>query len=299
MAVVWNVHKNLRLIFTLSLFVAAMRCSAQLDLNAPPKAWAEASAATEERIINDDGTFPLRYRVHRVDARNDVTRDVIETRQGTVARLVLRNGQPLTAAEDTAERKRLSDMLDSPRDFARHHKRDNNARNYSVTLLREMPKAMIFKYTPGQPQKTYLPGPQVVLDFSPDPQYHPPTMVTRALTGLTGRVWIDRKTKCIVRAEGRITQQVDFGWGMVARIFPGGNIEFEQANPGGDRWVYSRLRSDLTIREMLVKTVHQRVVMDATEFRLLPAALDYQDAIHVLMDTPLKLQEASASAQRP
>lgn len=292
MAIVRKLLSIFGTISTLLLLPAALH--AQLDMNSPPKAWAQAAAANEERIINDDGTFPLRYSVRRVDAKNDVTRDTIESRQGTVARLMLRNGQPLTPSEDAAERQRLNDMLASPKDFLKHHKRDEGARNYSLELLRQMPTAMTFAYTPGQPQKSYLPGPQIVLDFAPDPQYHPPSMVDHALTGLAGRVWIDRKSKCIVRVEGHILKQVDFGWGVVARIFPGGNIEFEQANPGGERWVYSRLRSDLTIRELMVKTVHQKVSMDATEFHLLPSAMDYQGAIHTLIDTPPQGQQASA-----
>lgn len=296
MAVVFDVRKIILILFVLQATATGLR--AQSEASWQPKAWAEAASVTEERIIKDDGTFPLRYSVRRIDLKNDVTRDVVESRQGTVARLVLRNGQPITSTEDAAERQRLKEMLDSPNDFIKHHKRDDRARGYSIELLREMPKAMTFTFAPGQPQKTYLPGPQVVLDFSPDPQYHPPSLVTRALGGLSGRVWIDRKSKCVVRVEGRILKQVDFGWGVVARIFPGGAIEFEQANPGGDRWVYSRLRSDLTIRELMVKTVHQKVAMDAGDFHLLPGAMDYQEAIRILINTPVKTQDASVEAQR-
>lgn len=257
--------------------------------------WIEAASANEEQIVNDDGTFPLRYLVRKVDAKNDVTRDVIESRQGTVARLVLRNGQPLTSEENAAELERLSDMLKSPKDFIKHHKRDDAARGYSLELIRQMPKAMIFSYAPGQPQHVNLPGPQVVVDFIPDPHYSPPTLVTRALSGLSGRAWIDAKSKRVVRIEGHILHPVDFGWGVLARIFPGGSIEFEQANAGGERWVYSHLRSDLTIREMMVKTVQKKTAMDAAEFKLLPGPVDYQEAVHILMNTPLKLKDAVAA----
>jgi len=255
-----------------------------------PRSWVEAAAVNEQHIINDDGSFPLRYRIRKVDAKNDVTRDIIESKQGTVARLVQRNGQPLTAQEDAAERARLAEMLDSPSDFIKHHKRDNAARNYSMDLVREMPRAMIYTYTPDQPQRPNATGPEVVIDFAPDPHYKPPSLITDILTGLQGRVWIDQKSLRVTRIEGHVLRPVDFGWGMLARIYPGGTVEFEQANAGGDRWAYSHLRENLTIREMMVKTVKEHTDIDAADFKLLPAPVTYQEAVRILLATPLTLR---------
>ncbi len=262
-----------------------------VDLSAnPPVAWVESAAANEERIIHDDGSFPLRYRMHKVDTRNDTTRDTIETRQGAVARLVERNGQPITAAEDALERERLNAMLASPSDFIKHHKRDDAARNYSLTLVRKLPHAMLFSYTPGQPQLPGASTPAVVIDFKPDPAFRPAAMIENVLTGLEGRAWIDSKSRRVTRLEAHVLRPVDFGWGVVARVYPGGTVEFEQANAGGDRWAYSHLRSNLTVREMMLKTVQQKSQMDASSFQLLPAPVTYQEAVHILLATPIPLR---------
>lgn len=251
-----------------------------------PRVWIDAAAANEIHIINEEGNFPLRYRMRKVDARNDITRDMIESRDGTVARLVQRNGKPLTPAEDAAEVARLNSLLHSPKEFFRHQERSVSARNYSIQIVHEIPKAFIFEYAPGQPQTPSTTGPQVVIDFRPDPAYHSPSMVTNPLTGVAGRLWIDRTTRHVVRIQGRVTRPVDVGWGVVARVYPGGTVEFEQTRAGGDRWAYSHLHQDLTIREMMVKTAHQHATMDAGNFELLPAPLSYQDAIHLLLATP-------------
>ncbi len=253
----------------------------------PPRAWVEAAAAQEVKIIDDDGSFPLRYTVRKVDAKGDTTRDTIESRDGTVARMVQRDGRPLTPEQDAAERQRLTDLANDPAAFAKHHKRDNQARGYSMQLVREMPQAMLFAYVAGQPQWPSPLVPQVVIDFAPDPAFHPPNLVSNALTGVAGRMWIDAQTRHLIRVEGRILKPVDFGWGMLARIYPGGTIEFMQDHAGGDRWAYSHLRENLTIREMLFKTAQQNNTMDAAEFRLLPAPMSYQQAIRQLLDTPL------------
>jgi hypothetical protein len=77
---------------------------------------------------------------------------------------------------------------------------------------------------------------------------------------------------------------------MLARIYPGGTVEFEQANAGGDRWTYSHLRENLTIREMMLKTLKEHTDMDAADFKLLPTPVSYQEAVRILLATPLTLR---------
>ena len=67
-------------------------------------------------------------------------------------------------------------------------------------------------------------------------------------------------------------------------------MEFEQTNAGADRWAFSHLREDITVREILLKTVAQRASMDAADFQLLPAPVDYQEAVRILLATPITLR---------
>ena len=254
----------------------------------PPRQWVQSAVDNELHIIDDDGSFPLRYRVHKIDAKGDVVREVIESRDGTVARLVERNGQPLTAAEDAAEKQRLNEVLASPEDFIKHHKRDNQSREYSTELVREMPGAMIFAYAPDQPQPPAASGRQIVIDFKPDPNYKPPSTICKALTGIEGRMWVDAASHRLTRIEGRIVQQVNFGWGgILARIQPGGSVEFEQINAGGSRWVYSHVDSHLSMVALWVKTIPMNDKMTASDFHLLPAPISFQDAVHTLLAMPV------------
>ena len=95
----------------------------------------------------------VRYRIHMVGARGDQIRDVLESKDGTVARLIFKENRPLTAEEDAAEHQRLEDMLDSPAAFARHVKGDQSGKKLATDLVALMPEAMLYTYTPGQPQR--------------------------------------------------------------------------------------------------------------------------------------------------
>jgi hypothetical protein len=255
-----------------------------------PLAWVQAAVDNELKIISPEGLPAVRFRERKTDARGDTTREYMETQEGTVARLVERNGQPLTAAEDAGERQRLQDLIDSPADFAKHHAHDKSQRADASQLVRLLPQAMLYSYAPGQPQPEGAKSPQVVIDYKPNPEFHPPTTRAELLTGIEGRVWIDARSRRMTRIEGDVLRPVDFGYGLVARIFPGGKIMLEQTDAGGDRWVYSRLSEHIQVRVLLVKNLVQSTEASSWDFRLLPSHPHYQDAIKQLLAMQIPLR---------
>lgn len=267
---------------------APVRTTADQALALPPRAWADAAAANQEHILNGSDTVPLRYRMRKIDTRGDLTREVIESREGNVARVVERNGMPLTAEEDRAERARLNAILGDPDDFARHRRRERAGREYALELIRALPSAMVWSYAPGQPPLPHTSGPAIVLDFSPNPKYKPPGLVTEGLSGFGGRIWIDAQTRCVLRIDGRILHSVDFGWaGMLARVKEGGTVELEQMQVTDHRWLYTHFSDHLTLREMLVHTAVEEGQSNAWDAHPLPASLSVGEAVHELLAMPV------------
>lgn len=228
----------------------------------------------------------MRYRVHIVDAKGDRVRDLIESRDGNVARMILRDGKPLPPDLDKAERERLTDTLKDPGAFLKHARGDDSGKKIADQLIRIMPDAMIYTYVPGQPQTGKNPGmTEVVVDFEPNPKFHPPSTTAEALTGLRGRAWVDAKTKQIVRMEGTIFKGINFGWGMLAHIYPGGELTYEQGE-FANRWVYTHFVERIKVRALMIKSLDIRTDVDASDFKLVPA-MSFQEAVHILLDTPL------------
>jgi hypothetical protein len=256
-------------------------------LDRPAREWAADAAKNEVGVIEHEGNY-LRYRIHMVGARGDQVRDVIESKDGTVARLIYKENRPLTPEEDAAEHERLQAMLDSPAAFAKHIKTDQSGKRLAVEMLRQMPEAMLYEYVPGQPQRAGVPpdAPEVVLDFKPNPQWNPPSMTAEALTGLEGRLWIDPRTHHVTRMEGTIFRGVNLGWGMVAHINPGGKLVFEQVDVAGERWIFTHFVENVSVRALMVKNITQNSKIDSSDFSRI-APLSYQDAIRTLLQTPL------------
>ena len=251
-----------------------------------PHALAAEAAANELVALHHKGSY-LRYRMETVNERGEQVRDVIESKDGTVARLILKDGKPLTPEQDKAERQRLNDMIASPAAFAKHVKNTESEKSMADKLVPMIADAMINTYTPGQAQSGRNGGaPEIVLDYKPNPKFVPPSTEAQALTGLEGRVWIDAKTHYVVRMEGTIFRPVNFGWGMIAHIYPGGKLVMNQTNAGDNRWIFTDFSMELSVRALMVKKLDIRSSAKASNYQKL-GPMSYQDAIHLLLETPL------------
>jgi hypothetical protein len=241
----------------------------------------------ESLVIQHPGSY-LRYRLHVIDEKGDRLRDQIETPEGAVTRLLQRNGRPLTPAEDATERQRLNGLLASPSSFARYMRAEQRNKQMGVNLLKLIPDAMLWSYTPGQPQ---LPNwsratpALIVIDFKPNPSWSAPTLESDPLTGLEGRIWIDPVAHRAVRLEADLARAVNVGWGVIARLYPGGTVTLEQTNVYGQRWIATHIVEQLNLRALMIKNVKQRLTFDTTSYHPIPS-MTYQQAIKILLDTP-------------
>jgi hypothetical protein len=266
-------------------------------LSLPPRAWALDAVACEVRGVEHANSY-LRYRAHQINERGDRVREQIETKDGTVSRLILRDGRPLTAEEDAAERARLNNMLTSPSAFYRHARDDQSDRKMSIRLLGMLPDAMIYSYAPDQPQLPTQPLgrdaiPLVVLAFKPNPNWSPPNLESEVLTGVEGRVWIEPRSRCVVRVESDLSQPVNIGLGVLAHLYPPGNAQLQQTNvpntdqtgPATQRWMIEHLTMQFNLRALMVRDIHDHLVYDTSDFQVVPA-MTYQEGIKLLLATP-------------
>lgn len=250
----------------------------------PAKTWAQEAAEKEIEIIEHSGSF-LRYRQRTIDSRRDELRDVIESKDGTVARLLKRGDHPLTAEEDQAERDRLNGLIEHPSEFQSHVARDQKGKKQAIVMIRLMPEAMIYTYASDQTPAPGSSGPQVVIDYAPNPRFNPPTTESEALSGLRGRIWIDAKAKTIVRMTSEVFQAVNFGWGILAHVYPGGKVDVEQTNAVDGRWNMTSFHEHVTVKALMVKTISVNSEVHSFDFQQLPGSMSYQDAIRMLLAT--------------
>ena len=236
------------------------------------------SALATELRASQDASHPMRYRLRRSSPRFTSTKEIVETRDGDVARLVEIGDLPLSQADEQKEEARLDALLSDP-SRQRHRKQSEEADTGIVLkLLRMLPQAFLYEYEGAGAAST---GMVEKFRFRPNPGFSPPDLETQALTAMTGEIWIDAAQERVARLEGHLQQDTDYGWGILGRLDKGGWIVLEQAGVDGRQWRIVRFQMKINLR-VLFKTRSFDTVQETTRYAPVPAGLSYRQAIQML-----------------
>jgi hypothetical protein len=239
--------------------------------------------AVELRAAGDT-QHPMRYRLHKVSPRLSTTKDIAETKDGAVARLVAMNDKPLNSLDEQKEAARLDALLADP-GKQRHRKQSEDADTArALKVLRALPDAFDYKYTgPCVPPSEHCER----FSFQPNSNFDPPDLETHALAHMAGEIWIDPVEQRVLRLQGRLQQDVDFGWGMLGRLNKGGWIIIDQSDIGNHQWRIVRFQMVMSGR-VFFKTRSFDTLEEETDFAALPPGIGYAQAIQMLRSEPDK-----------
>jgi hypothetical protein len=273
------------LILLSSLTLVAAACGQTAPALSPGQAQAlvERALATESRAAQELGhSHPMRYRLRKSGPRLTSTKEIVETRDGDVARLVEISDRPLSQTDEQTEQARLDALLGDP-SLQRHRKQsEENDTGRALKVLRVLPTAFIYEFAGTGAASS---GPVLKFTFKPNPQFSPPDMETGVLTAMAGEIWVDPVAERVVRLAGSLQQNKNIALGL-AQLDKGGWVEIEQADVGGHEWRIVHLKLVMNGR-VLWKTKNSDSVQDYSHFAPVPAGLDYRQAIQMLRGSPL------------
>ncbi len=241
------------------------------------QAYVQQTLESELRAAQDT-SHPMRYELFKSSPRYSSTKYIYETRDGAVARLVAVNGLPLSPAEEQKEQTRLNTLLADPSRQRHRQEAETQDAARALNVLRALPHAFLFQDAGPAPASH---GQIERFSFKPNPVYQPPDMETQVLTGMTGQLWIDTAHQRVVRLEGSLQRDVNFGWGLLGRLNKGGWVSIEQSEVSGGCWRIVRLRMSMTGR-VFFKTKVFDTMQEESDFRPLPVGLNYMEAIKMM-----------------
>ena len=204
-----------------------------------------------------------RYHLHKEDELNAQDRDVIETRQGSLARTLLINGHPLTPEQRKKDQERMKNLVDDPAEQAKRTHRAKQDEDKAKELLRAIPDAFLFQYDGSEGHLTRL-------SFSPNPRYSSPTRELMVYHAMTGKLTVDRTSMRLVMIEGRLTEDVKFGWGLLGHLDKGGTFKVIQEKVGDNHWDQVLLDVSMTGRAIIFKTLNVKTKQVLSDFHRVP-----------------------------
>lgn len=225
----------------------------------------------------------MRYLLHKTTPRLTTTKEILETKGGDVARLVAVSDQPLSPTSAENEETRLGQLLDDPGKQRRRKQAEDEDAARAMKVLRALPTAFVYQDAgPGDG-----PGGKVEkFTFRPNPAFSPADLETEVLPAISGEIWIDPVQARVVRLEGRVQQDVNFGWGILGRLNKGGWMTIEQAEVSPDKGI-GQWRVVRFQMQMSGRVVFRNRIFDTTEeethYTPLPVGMSYKEAIELLL----------------
>ena len=216
-----------------------------------------------------------RYHIHREDEKGSQDRDVIDTKDGQIARTLLINGQPLTPEQRTADELRMKKLVEDPAERAKRDKRAKDDEEKGVQMFKAIPDAFIFKYEGAE-------NGQVRLSFFPNPHYNAPTRELQVFRSMSGMIWIDRAGMRMSRLDGSLFEDVTFGWGLLGRLNKGGTFSVTQSRVGDDHWEIVSLDVKMSGHAVIFKNINVKQVQRITGFHRVSDNLTISEAYQLL-----------------
>jgi hypothetical protein len=233
-----------------------------------------------------DSSVHWKYLLQKqVDGKQE-TRAVVETNSGSLDRLLMIAGRPLTAGEQNAEAERIVQFTRSPEEQRKAEQAREKDAQQANALLQMIPDAFLFEYA-GES------GSAVKLVFKPNPRFQPSSREGKVLQHMAGEMWVDRDQKRLVSIKGQLIGEVKFGAGLLGHLEKGGRFEVERAEVSRGDWEVTQLVVDMHGKALMFKNICVQQREAHSHFERVSDELTLADAANLLLK-----QNLIASTQR-
>jgi hypothetical protein len=222
------------------------------------------------------------YLQHKLDPKGSQVKRIFETKDGDVTRLLEKDGKPLSPQEEQAEMDRLNHLLNHPEVQEHRHKKEQEDSARGDEMVRMLPDAFLFTLS-GMVQGPN--GPCYRLEFKPNPAFTPPDREGEVYHGMVGELWVDQAQLRLVKIDAHLISDVNFGWGVLGRLYQGGSILVQNADVGLQHWETIHMKLNLVGKLLMMKSVDFSTTEDSSDFQVQPQELGYQEAIRLLEKT--------------
>ena len=265
---------------------------AQTGFCAQPQQPIPAGQLVREVVYNElndhQGHGYWRYWVEHHTPKETRIEEQVETAQGPITRLTLSNGLPPSAEVEAGEQARLQHLLTSPDEQAKHLREYEENENRIGRILELLPDAFLYDYD-GEENGCHR------LRFHPNPDYPAHSIEARVFHSMSGTLWVDARYKRLSRLEGRVQENLDFGYGILGRLYKGGWFQLERTQVSPTDWKTVRLEVHMCGRALLVKSFARDTSEARGGFAQVPAGMNLAQGMALLQQIEAR-NEAPAGA---
>ena len=229
---------------------------------------------TNELRFQDDHSNWM-YRLEKEQYGKKQVEEIIETKEGSLSRLLSINDHSLTAKQQEEEDQRVQALMTS-QSAKRKLQRVLDAETLQGRrLFKMLPDAFVFNYAGGD-------GNLVRLSFRANPNFRPPSLEARVFHDMEGEMWVDCKQERLAAFNGHLNQDVKFGFGLLGHLDKGGHFEVGQAEVVPGHWDMTSMSVEMTGKALLFKSIGVQKRENRRDFHQVSDDLTLTQAADVL-----------------
>jgi len=233
------------------------------------------AVVANELKVQDGNHSRWMYRVDREEQGKKKAKEVVQTRHGSLDRLVAVDGHALNPKEEQDERRRIENLLRNPAEQQRIQQTQRKDAEQCEAFFKMIPDALSFSYAGRD-------GDVIKLSYRPNPNFQPPSREARVFHEMEGEMWVHESQRRLVRIRGQLTADVKFAGGLLGHLEKGGyfNVEQREILPG--QWDLTFMEVNMKGKALFFKTIAVEEKEYRSDFRIVPDDLTLAEAADML-----------------
>jgi len=200
--------------------------------------------------LNTSDVTEIRWKyllVKDVDGKEE-TREVVETKTGSLDRLIAIAGRPLSDGQQRDETERILRLSHDPEEQRKLEQTRRKDAEQCNAFLQMVPDAFLFEYA-GES------GDRIKLTFQPNPTFRPPSREGKVLHEMAGEIWVDAKQQRLVSIRGQLVNEVKFAGGLLGHLEKGGQFTVKRTEIAPAHWEVTEMAVNMRGKALLFKTI--------------------------------------------
>ena len=217
-----------------------------------------------------------KYVLHKDVEGKQELREVVETRAGSLDRLVAIAGKPLSEGEQRAESDRIFRLSHNAEEQRKFEESRRKEAEQCSRFLAMIPDAFLFEYG-GES------GALIKVIFKPNPGFQAPSREGKVLHEMAGEIWVEARQRRLVSIRGQIVDDVKFGGGLLGHLEKGGQVTVKRSEIQPGHWELTEMEVNMKGKALILKNIAVQQKEQHTDFHAVPEDLSLADAAGILL----------------
>jgi hypothetical protein len=239
------------------------------------KSLVKQAVNTELAADATDHTCWISYEVDRKPG-DGVVQWVAQTHQGDVNRVLVRNGQRISESQ---QKQSVESFIHDSSAQAKQRQAAQRDDDQATRMLKLLPQAFLWTQTSKNEQTT-------TYHFKPDPNFQPPDRQARVFSAMEGDLMVDNQQHRIQEIKGQLVHDVNFGWGILGRLYHGGTFQVDRRQVAPGLWDITESHIHISGHALIFKTISEQEDDVKTQWQREPDNVTLQQAARAVMQKP-------------